>query len=71
VNIIPDNTWNTFAAYSGLHFFTVGACALLIAALVAAGRSLPAHEVALRWVLGIFALVYWLSYNIWWNRNGF
>ena len=25
----------------------------------------------MRWTLGVFGLVYWLSYNIWWNRNGF
>ena len=70
MNILPDDTWNTFVPYSGLHFFTVCVCALLIAALVAAGRSLRAHEAAMRWALGIFALVYWLSYNMWWNRNG-
>jgi hypothetical integral membrane protein (TIGR02206 family) len=44
---------------------------LLIAALVAAGRRLRAREVAMRWTLGIFALMYWVSYSIWWNRNGF
>jgi uncharacterized membrane protein YwaF len=43
----------------------------VIAALVAAGRRLRAHETAMHWTLGIFALLYWLSYNIWWNRNGF
>jgi hypothetical protein len=62
---------NTFVPYSGLHVFTVCVCALLIAALVAAGRRLRGHETAMRWTLGIFALLYWLSYNIWWNRNGF
>jgi hypothetical protein len=25
----------------------------------------------MRWTLGIFAPLYWLTYNIWWNRNGF
>jgi hypothetical integral membrane protein (TIGR02206 family) len=44
---------------------------MLIAALVAAGRRLRAHETGMRRGLGIFGLVYWLSYNIWWNRNGF
>jgi hypothetical integral membrane protein (TIGR02206 family) len=71
VNIFPEDSWNTFVPYSGLHVFTVCICALLIAALVAAGRRLRAHETAMRWTLGIFALLYWLSYNIWWNRNGF
>jgi hypothetical integral membrane protein (TIGR02206 family) len=71
VNIFPEDSWSTFVPYSGLHLFTVCVCALLIAALVAAGRRLRAHETAMRWTLGIFALLYWLSYNIWWNRNGF
>jgi hypothetical protein len=35
------------------------------------GRRLRAHETAMRRTLGIFALLYLLSYNIWWNRNGF
>jgi uncharacterized membrane protein YwaF len=43
---------------------------LLIAALVAAGRSLRAHEAVMRRMLDVAALIYWLSYNIWWNRNG-
>ena len=25
----------------------------------------------MRWTRGVFGLGYWLSYNIWWNRNGF
>jgi hypothetical integral membrane protein (TIGR02206 family) len=71
VSIFPDDAWNTFVPYGGFHFFTVCACALLIAALVATGRGLRAHEAAMRWTLGVFGLIYWLSYNIWWNRNGF
>jgi len=71
VSIFPDDAWYTFAPYGGLHVLTVCACALLIAALVSVGRRLSAHEAAMRWTLGIFGLVYWLSYNIWWNRNGF
>lgn len=66
-----EDSWSTFVPYSGLHLLTICVCALLIAALVAAGRRLRAHETAMRWTLGIFALLYWLSYNIWWNRNGF
>jgi hypothetical integral membrane protein (TIGR02206 family) len=71
VNIFSDNSWSTFVLYSGLHLFTVSICLLLIAALIAAGCGLRGHETAMRWALGIFALLYWLSYNIWWNRNGF
>jgi predicted lysophospholipase L1 biosynthesis ABC-type transport system permease subunit len=47
-----------FAPYGGLHFFTVCVCALLIAALVAAGRSLRAHEAVMRRMLGVAALIY-------------
>ena len=25
----------------------------------------------MRWALGVFGLGFWLSYNIWWNRNDF
>ena len=70
MSTLADDGWNTFVPYSGLHFFMVCICALLIAALVAAGRRLRAHEAAMRWVLGVFALVYWLTYSMWWNRNG-
>ena len=71
MSIFADDAWSTFVPYSGLHFFTVCACALLIAAFVAIGRRLPAHDVAMRWALGVFGLGFWLSYNIWWNRNDF
>jgi len=70
VNTFADKGWNTFVPYSGLHVLTVCVCALLIAALAAAGRKMRASETAMRWALGIFALIYWLSYNIWWNRHG-
>jgi hypothetical integral membrane protein (TIGR02206 family) len=71
VNIFSDDSWTTFVPYSGFHVFTVCVCLLLIAVLVAAGRRLSTQETAMRWTLGIFALPYWLSYNVWWNRNGF
>jgi len=64
-------TMAEFAPYSVLHLFTVCVCLLLIAALVAVGRALrPDHERAIRRVLGIAGIVYWLSYNLWWNWNG-
>jgi hypothetical integral membrane protein (TIGR02206 family) len=71
VNIFSDDSWTTFVPYSGFHIFTVCVCLLLIAVLVAAGRRFSTQETAMRRTLGIFALLYWLSYNIWWNRNGF
>ncbi len=71
LNILPDTSWEIFVPYGALHFFTVGVCALLIAGLAMAGRALAkTREAGLRRALGIFGLVYWLSYNIWWNRYG-
>jgi hypothetical integral membrane protein (TIGR02206 family) len=68
---ISANAWVVFVAYGGLHLVTVCICALVVVGLAAAGRRLgDRHEGALRRVLGIFGVVYWISYNIWWNRNG-
>ena len=62
---------DNFAPYSGLHLLTVCIGALLVTSVAAAGRALRgAHETILRRALGIFGVAYWLSYNIWWNRNG-
>jgi hypothetical integral membrane protein (TIGR02206 family) len=71
LNILPDTFWDVFVPYSPLHFATLGVCVLVIAGLALAGRALPAaREAGLRRGLGIFGLVYWLSYNVWWNRHG-
>jgi hypothetical integral membrane protein (TIGR02206 family) len=71
LNILPDTFWDVFVPYSALHFCTVVICALAIAGLVFIGCALPARrEAVLRRGLGIFGLVYWLSYNVWWNRQG-
>jgi hypothetical integral membrane protein (TIGR02206 family) len=71
LNILPDTFWDVFVPYSPLHFVTVGVCALVIAGLAMAGRALPAAlEARLRHALGMFGLLYWLSYNVWWNRHG-
>ncbi len=70
LNLIPVFS-DTFVPYSGLHLVTVCVCLLLIACVVAAGRRLrDTHEGGMRRVLGVFGLVYWVSYNVWWNRNG-
>jgi hypothetical integral membrane protein (TIGR02206 family) len=69
--MLAANSWDKFAPYSGLHFVSVSVCLALIAVLVALGRAAgPARQAALRRVLGVAGLVYWLSYNVWWNRNG-
>ena len=65
-----DN-WVTFAPYGWLHLVTVCVCALAIVGLAAAGRALRGrNEAALRRALGIFGILYWVSYNVWWNRDG-
>jgi hypothetical integral membrane protein (TIGR02206 family) len=65
-----DN-WVTFAPYGWLHLVAVCVCALVVIGLVAAGRARRGRgEDALRRALGIFGIVYWISYNIWWNRDG-
>jgi hypothetical integral membrane protein (TIGR02206 family) len=71
LNILPDTFWDVFVPYGWLHGVTVGVCVLVIAALALAGRVLPkTGETLLRHALGIFGLVYWFSYNLWWNRHG-
>ena len=68
---VPAGGWDRFAPYGWLHLFTVGGCLVIIAGLVAAGRSLgPARQPSLRRMLGLFGIAFWLSYNIWWNSHG-
>jgi hypothetical integral membrane protein (TIGR02206 family) len=69
---LPEaGAWEVFVPYGGLHLAAVSACALLVAGLVVAARVLAApQQAALRRAFGIFAIVYWMTYNIWWNRHG-
>jgi len=69
--MLAAGAWDSFVPYSGLHLVTVCCCVALIAGLLAAGRACGrARQMQLRWLLGIFGLVYWLTYNVWWNRHG-
>lgn len=62
---------DTFAPYGVLHAVTLGACALAIAGVGAAGLALRgAREKTFRRVLGLSGLAYWITYNIWWNWRG-
>ncbi|HUC48469.1 MAG TPA: TIGR02206 family membrane protein [Xanthobacteraceae bacterium] len=71
MNILPDTSWDVFAPYGWLHAVTVGICLLVMAGLVLVGRALAkTSETRLRRMLGLFGLVYWLSYNAWWNWHG-
>jgi hypothetical integral membrane protein (TIGR02206 family) len=63
-------TWDAFVPYGGLHLAAVSVCALLVAGLVITARALAApQEAALRRWFGVFAVAYWIAYNIWWNRH--
>jgi hypothetical integral membrane protein (TIGR02206 family) len=67
---VGRGTWDAFASYGGLHLAAVSVCALGVAGLVITARALAApQEAALRRGFGIFALVYWIAHNIWWNRH--
>ena len=62
---------NSFVPYSWLHLVAVCGCLAVIAGLVLAGRGLgDARQTGMRRILGVFGIAYWLSYNVWWNRNG-
>lgn len=61
----------TFAPFGLLHLAAVVICLTSVGALVVVGGSLhPQQLVTMQRFLGVFGLVYWLSYNLWWNRNG-
>ncbi len=63
--------WDRFVPYGGTHLVTVAACLFVVVGLAAGGRAVgAAHQTRLRRALGIIGIAYWLSYNIWWNRNG-
>jgi hypothetical integral membrane protein (TIGR02206 family) len=63
--------WDTFVPYSGLHALAVAVCAVLIVAPTLLGRRLSKDgELALRRILAVVAVAYWLAYNIWWNWHG-
>src|SRR5262249_4352933 len=63
---------NGFAPFGLTHLLMVCVCALLLAAVALLGprlRSRPAEWRA-RLMLAIFALLYWVAYNTWWNWGG-
>jgi hypothetical integral membrane protein (TIGR02206 family) len=71
VHLPNPGAWDAFAPYGILHLAAVSICGVLIACLVVVGRALPAsHETVVRKGFGVFAIVYWVTYNIWWNRHG-
>jgi hypothetical integral membrane protein (TIGR02206 family) len=71
VSVEPGRgAWDAFVPYGGLHLAAVSICALLVAGFVMTARALAApQEAALRRAFGVSAVVYWIAYNIWWNRH--
>ncbi|MGD9924268.1 MAG: TIGR02206 family membrane protein [Pseudorhodoplanes sp.] len=65
-------TWEHFAPYTPLHAAAVAVCAIAIAALIAAGRSLRGTDAerSLRRGFAWSCIVYWVSYNAWWHSRG-
>lgn len=63
-----------FVPYGGLHALCLAACLFLIAAPSWLGRTFAGEpggaERQLRLALAALAVIYWIAYNIWWNRNG-
>ncbi len=71
VDLPNGGAWDAFIPYGILHVTAVSICALLVASLVVTARALAVpQEAALRRGLAVFAIVHWVTYNIWWNRHG-
>jgi hypothetical integral membrane protein (TIGR02206 family) len=61
-----------FTPFGLVHLLVVGACALLLAAIALLRRRLATKQAEwrARRALAIFALLYWVAYNTWWNWGG-
>jgi hypothetical integral membrane protein (TIGR02206 family) len=61
-----------FTPFGLVHLLVVCACVLLLGAIVSLGRRLRENpeEWRVRQALAIFALLYWVAYNTWWNWDG-
>jgi hypothetical integral membrane protein (TIGR02206 family) len=64
--------FDVFAPFGALHAVAVAVCALLVAAVVAAGRALAGRPAEARWrkSFAAFALCYWVGYTVAWNWTG-
>jgi hypothetical integral membrane protein (TIGR02206 family) len=71
VDLANGGAWDAFAPYTLLHLAAVSVCALVVLGLIVTAQALSApREAALRRRFSVFAVVYWVTYNIWWNRHG-
>ena len=61
-----------FTPFGPVHLLVVCVCALLLVAVARLGRGLQGKstEWRARQALAIFALLYWVAYNTWWNWGG-
>jgi len=67
----PPGGFDVFVPYSWFHAVVVALCAIAIAMPSLFGRTLDKNgERMLRRALAASALVFWVAYNAWWNRNG-
>jgi hypothetical integral membrane protein (TIGR02206 family) len=65
------DVWHGFTPYGWLHGVALIVCALAIVAPALLGRRLHKNaELVLRRTIAVFAVCYWLAYNIWWNWHG-
>lgn len=71
VDLQNRSAWEIFTPYSGLHLAAVAICMLLVAGFVLTARELTTpQESVLRRGFGAFAIIYWVTYTLWWNRHG-
>lgn len=82
LDITPD-AWTVFVPYGWMHALAVAVCIALIALPSLLGRASgkdldkdldkdlgKSGERLLRRSLAVFAVVYWIAYNLWWNWDG-
>jgi hypothetical integral membrane protein (TIGR02206 family) len=70
--VADSQSLDVFTLFGTVHVVTVGACAVVLAAVGLLGGRLRATsaEPHVRHALAIVALAYWFSYYTWWNWYG-
>lgn len=70
--LIEPSPWAVFVPYSGLHLLSVSAAMAVVATAALVGRALRSKgaEAKLRCAIAVFAVYYFIAYNVWWNWKG-